>query len=402
MLSGVADGNVIVFGAGKTGQKICQELLDCGIKISSFIDNNESLIGKLVCGIEVCATSVVSKMDKSKLFICCAVADSDAYFGIRHQLESMELAEGEHFADFGIDSDVRFYSNWYDFMDIPVETYDIRYKYLKMVISRFKQGVNTPLIYPDTVVLPVIDFKVCTACTFACEHCTLGTALIKKHSFFSPERIVADFDRLMASCYTPLVLIVGGESLLHPQIGEIIERLTKMENLSHIGRFCLITNATILPNADMLKAYKQLPAAEIVINDYGKPNQKIVELTDLCKACEVKCLHNFEHKKAWGDIGSLEYRGYTEDQLRHLFYVCLCTPALYDGEFYSCCRAASLCENGMYPKNESDKINIRGFSGNSEELKQALYDYLYNKPYLNACEYCGGLNSASPQVPVGR
>jgi hypothetical protein len=401
-LSGLPDGKIYIFGAGDAGKKLAVNLRRAGINIHAFFDNNAGMTNNMICGVSVCNPDILSQWEFDNSFICCAVAGDDAYYEIRHQLESYGLSETGDFGDFGLDSDRRFYGDGYDFMEIPVDSYDLRYKYLKTAISRFKQGVNTPTIYHDTVVLPVVDFKVCTTCTFSCEHCTVATPHIAKHKFFEPETICADFDKLLSVCYTPLVLIVGGESLLHPQITDIVIRLTKLRNLSHIGRCSLITNATILPERELMEYYRLLPASEIVINDYGRKNQRIKELSILCEEYGVECLHNFEHKKAWGNIGSLEKRNYTEGQLRHLFYVCLGSPVMYDGMFYSCCRAASLVENRLVVPDNSDSINIRDFQGTNGELKEILYDYVYKKPYIDVCNYCGGLNAASPQVPVGR
>jgi hypothetical protein len=401
-LSALSDGKVYIWGAGEVGRKLFSELCNIGIKVSAFFDNDINRANQEMSGIPVYNVDIINQLNFQNSFICCAVASDDAYFDIRHQLESLGLRESEDFGDFGIDTDRRYYSEGYDFMDIPVESYDLRYKYLKLALSRFKQGINTPRIYHDTVVLPVVDFKVCTACTFSCEHCTLATPQITKHKYFDPETIVSDFDKLLSACYTPLVLIVGGESLLHPQISDIIYRLGQMKNLSHIGRFSLITNATILPEGELLRYFKTLPASEIVLNDYGRENQKIDKFSELCGEYGIRCIRNFEHKKAWGDIGALEKRNYTDEQLRHLFYSCQCTPAIYDGEFFSCCRAASLAKNSLVEFNRSDSINIRCFQGSNEKLRGILNHYLYKKPYITVCRYCGGLNAASPQVPVGR
>jgi hypothetical protein len=401
-LMALPNGKIYIFGAGDIGKKVAANLRSVDVNVCAFIDNNEIKTNSEIGGIPVITPIVLNDWEFGSSFIVVAVSGDDTYFEIRHQLESYGLSEMSDFGDFGLDFDRRYYNDGYDFMDIPVESYDLRYKYLKTAISRFQQGINTPMIYSDTVVLPVIDFKVCTACTFSCEHCTLATSYIGEHKFFDPKKICADFDKLLSACYTPLVLIVGGESLLHPQITDIIGRLTRLKNLNRVGRFSLITNATILPERKLLEYYKALPAAEIVINDYGRKNQRIEELSNLCNEFGIKCVHNFEHKKAWGDIGPIEKRNRTPKQLQHLFYVCLGSPVIYDGVFYSCCRGGVLIESNLVDSDGSDCINIRNFSGTIDELSRILYDYLYAKSYISVCDYCGGLHAASPQVPVGR
>jgi hypothetical protein len=286
-------------------------------------------------------------------------------------------------------------------MSVPTDTLDLRYKYLTVAISRFKQGINAPTITSGTLVMNAIDLKLTTNCTYRCNHCSAATPYIKSHQTFDAAQIIDDLDKLLTVVYTPLVVILGGEPLLHPEFGKVVKLLNVMNNINHVGRFMLLTNATVLPTFEALLDFKKLPAAEIVINDYARPNQRISEMSELCRSSGVEAMINLERKKTWNDFGNFqESRHYTESQLRKLRYICDASAVIYNGRFYSCCRAAALQENNLLPQNIDDYVDVRN-SDDQGALEKSLWNYCYNKSYLSACNYCNGSHIAAKQIPVG-
>ena len=399
-ISSIPEGKVFILGVGERVESLRNELKNIGVEVSAFLFEDAVPGSCIKQNSPTLPLIKINEIPKEKMFICCAASDEDDYFEKRRLLENCGLKECVHFGDFSGNPDSRLYSNGYDFMEVPVENLDLRYKYLKIAASRYKQGVNQPVIDAETLVINAIDLKLTTKCTYKCKHCSAATSYIKEHKTFDATQIVNDLDKLLEVVYTPLVVILGGEPLLHPSFGQVIHGLTKMKNLNHAGRFMMLSNATVLPAIEDLQYFRELPAAEITINDYARTNQKVYEYADLCEKAGVNHKVNFEGKKVWFDFGDFtQCRNYSEEQLRHLRYICDASAVLYDGRFYSCCRAAALEENGLMPlNNDDDFVDIRN---SDSTLKNRLWKYLYDKPYLSLCNYCNGSHIAAKQIPVG-
>jgi len=400
-ISRVPDGKVFILGGGEKAESLRKELKNISVEVSAFLSEEDDHGFCTKANIPTLPLIEINEIPKEKMFICCAAGSDDDYFEKRRQLEDCGLKECLHFGDFSSNPDSRLYSDGYDFMEVPVENLDLRYKYLKVAASRYKQGINQPVIDSETIVVNAIDLKLTTKCTYNCKHCSAATSYIKAHKTFDATQIVDDLDNMLEVVYTPLIVILGGEPLLHPLFGQVVRGLTKMKNLNHVGRFMMLSNATVLPAVEDLQYFRDLPAAEIIINDYARASQKVNEYSNLCEKAGVTHKVNFEGKKVWFDFGDFtQCRNYSEEQLRHLRYICDASAVLYDGRFYSCCRAAALEENGLMPLKNDDFVDIRN-SDNSLKLKDELWHYLYDRPHLSPCNYCSGSHIAAKQIPVG-
>jgi hypothetical protein len=399
-LSKKRGSQVIIWGDSSEAKALCEQLAGIQIAVSAFIvptPQPDEYFSNII------EKSYLKELQNGNFFIACAFRDRADYYESRFFMEKNGLTECQDFGDFTANPDKRFYQDGYDFMEVPIDTLDLRHKYLTIAISRFKQGKkeNAPVISADTLVVNAIDLKLTTNCSYKCAHCSAATPYIRQHQDFDAAQIVNDLDKLLSVMYTPLVVILGGEPLLHPEFGEVIKSLVSMRNLNHIGRFMMLTNATVLPTIEALCDFKRLPAAEIVINDYARSNQRIKEFDALCETSGVKRYINFEGKNIWYDFGDFrECRNYSEAQLLKLRYICDASAVIYNGRFYSCCRAAALEQNALLTQDKADFVDVRNATGEAK-LKDELWSYLYNRRYLTACNYCNGSHVAARQIPVG-
>ena len=90
--------------------------------------------------------------------------------------------------------------------------------YQRSVIDRIKE-----MIFNEDVFPLVVEFDPTTACNYACHGC-ISTDLLRKGGF-SSERLIEIAHELGKAGVKAVILIGGGEPLIHPRIGDFIKIL---------------------------------------------------------------------------------------------------------------------------------------------------------------------------------
>jgi hypothetical protein len=177
---------------------------------------------------------------------------------------------------------------------------------------------------------------------------------------------------------------LGGEPLLHPHIGQLIEYAV---NCKKIGCVKLTTNGTIPIHDDQLLNALANPKAFVAISDYGKLSLNSDKLT----ACfdERKIKYIFFHAEGnWYDFGDMEQRCRNQAALKKQFSVCASgCRSYYKGCIYWCPRAAHGLELNLIPDVQEDYVDLTD-KMLSKKIIQAKIKALYNTECVTACNYC--------------
>lgn len=243
------------------------------------------------------------------------------------------------------------------------------------------------------VVLPRLSVTVTTRCTLNCEKCVGHMPYLKNHRDVPSDELVQDIQALL-SCvdYIYAVLLSGGEVFLHPDLAEIIRACA---DPGKIGGICIITNGTVIPDAETLAALGEAKVT-VLISKYAPELQPDVErLKSILKENGIHYLH--ECGTSWSDMG--EFGGLKEGSAKRRFSVCVQQLCLicFSGKLHLCGQSALLMEEGLHPGNEDEYIDLRAvrpaeFRGQWEKLRR--------KRVISACSYCLGTTYQSPKAPV--
>jgi hypothetical protein len=199
--------------------------------------------------------------------------------------------------------------------------------------------------------------------------------------------------------------IAGAESFLHPDIEEIILAASKYSQ--QYGFMCIVTNGTYVPRQSILQVIESLPGKFVLrVDDYGKHSVKLLELISELKNYDINVdLRQYNEQEqafgGWIDLGDYEYKNYSEQELRRVFYTCKMPNdcvILWDGKLYICPYCVCGHKLGKTPISEREYVDL--LDGSAIEQKKEKLTNWKQQPLL-ACAYCNGYDPEnSPRIPA--
>lgn len=235
--------------------------------------------------------------------------------------------------------------------------------------------------------IPQLQFFITDACTLNCRDCNVFIPAIrkmgKKPYFLDPDDFKKDIYAIESVANTVRnFILIGGEPLAHPRIGELIRIALKSPVVDTVE---IITNGTLLPNDEARKALEEF-ADKIYVraSDYNAVsdvNDKLKgeSLAGLCQDLGVKFLKIYT---PWVEIGDFSLRN-PRQQASELFRICRfrCCNQVYDGKIFVCPKA-----NGGFilgDANAHEYVDIR----DKNRLFERLVDF-YSKECFDMCLTC--------------
>ncbi len=244
------------------------------------------------------------------------------------------------------------------------------------------------------------------ACDLKCRLCS-NYAPYYTH----PEYYSIGFLKEMMARYFAVVphvrklMVSGGEPLLHPALGELVEEIKKYRD--RIDTFGIITNGTIVPNEGLLKAVDGFGCHfHFLIDNYGPElSVKTEEIDALLTARGIDhIVRNYTetdpHCGGFIDFGDLSVRrAETEEDARRMFEKCAYPQKyhfsfdLIGGAMYPCgpCRR---CKELGIADDYSEYIDLFDDALTPEEQREKIRA-IYQKTSLKACAYCDGMRDDS-------
>ena len=250
--------------------------------------------------------------------------------------------------------------------------------------------------YKDNVI-PHLGVMATSFCNLKCKNCA---DLIPQRSnyHYDIEDIKKDLQSIFDSnIRIEKILLIGGEILLYPDLDELLEFCISHDE--YIGHIELTTNGTIMPNE---KIWSLLVNPRVVLRVSGyspKVAPKRQAIIEMAKSRKVK-IEDLEGMK-WFDIGGVQNRGRTPEQMKAIFTACSmreCVTLCKGGLIVYCSREEAALETELLPTpTEEEYVNVRKYSGVGlqEELVKS-----YAREYITACNFCDGLTPDSVEIPV--
>ena len=244
-------------------------------------------------------------------------------------------------------------------------------------------------------IIPHLGILVTTYCNLNCRNCADLIPKRKKYNY-NIQDIINDMNKILASVSAiQEVLIIGGETLLYPQLKEVVEFCGAEKK---IGKIIITSNGTLLPASEVMGCLKKNKVC-IRVSGYPEhvaPKRKSILETYRLNGLEIDDLENMQ----WADMGSFEKRNHTEMELNKIFKSCsmaYCVTLQKDGLIFYCSRSLSAYETNLYPKPiKREFIDVR----NEENLIES-FERFYNIPYLTTCDYCDGISCVTSKfVPA--
>jgi len=248
----------------------------------------------------------------------------------------------------------------------------------------------------NALVIPSMGVLISTRCNLMCKGCNHLREYYKPSDNFDIEaaRIFDYLGRVLdAVDFVYTLVIVGGESFLHKDFQNIIDRALR---LPKIGIVQIITNGTVMPKNERIFELLSGPRVIVEISGYGdKIPKKLQENVKLFIAKMDKFNVNYRYTKQmqWFDFGDFEDRGYSKEELSRVYSSCICVSNdLFDGNLHKCSRSVFGTYLGKIPDFRSDYVDVRRTS--KEDMRMKLAEF-FGKKYAEVCRFCNGTSTAT-------
>ena len=122
-----------------------------------------------------------------------------------------------------------------------------------------------------------------------------------------------------------------------------------------------------------------------------KKQRKADEFVKILDQNKIK--YNIARMSEWTDSGRiLPYQKRTEKEKENLFNYCCNSDiiSLLHGNLYRCPFSANATNLNAIPKDEKDIVDLFDETIPFEILRHKIYNLVYNKKYITACNYCNG------------
>jgi organic radical activating enzyme len=252
--------------------------------------------------------------------------------------------------------------------------------------------------------MPSISLLATLKCNLKCRLCCVYSPFYKNPYHPEKEFLFKCIDRYFEVVdHVSLFTISGGEPLIRSDLDEIVSYLYSYHD--RFDRFEIITNGTIIPSDNLLKALGAYgKKSEILIDDYGPDLSKEAEraykaFSSLKKArVRLRDYHSeAAHCGGWVDFGvSKNCIKKSDSEAKALFNKCAYPQKLgfcisyINGKLWSCTPLFRLVELGNLPALPEEVFDFFDNNIPDEKLRQQIKN-LYNANCLSSCAYCNGL-----------
>ena len=357
---------VIIYGASVYGELALRGLEVLGLHPFCFADR--ARIGQEYLGYKVIAPDELQKYTDD----CVLIASADFYYEMLNFLESIDC-KNIYDISFLLEQDI----NTDRLSNRAKEMYDAKENYLKAA-----QGTDLTIIH--------LGFCVSERCSLKCRDCSFLMQYYEHPQNIDLEFYKPALDKFLETVdYISEFRIYGGEPFMNPDMYKILEWY---QDCQKINTLSIYTNGTIIPSKHTLECMKS-KKVKVHISNYEHNMDKVKKLIDVL---ERENITYFVRKyDMWQQAGELHHRNYSVQQAEKIYSQCFATNcySFLKGKFYACPRAAHAVNLGAMPDVKCDRVDFLDDSLTISELQEQLYDLMYRRKSIEACQYCDGLNN---------
>lgn len=256
-----------------------------------------------------------------------------------------------------------------------------------------------------------LEIHITTHCTLKCAMCGNGIKYVKDPEHYPLGFLQHEIDLMFKLVdYTDKLEVMGGETLLHPHLPEILEKI--LEYAPQIGVLRVPTNGTIMPSQKLIDVFlenRNSPCKmEFLVSDYGKPSKHLGQIVKMCEENGIPCRVDKYHGDdmycgGWVNFG-VDIAGKqakSPEETKRLFDSCVCAAHGYamftKGKMYPCSASLLRTRSGVGEKIP-DLIDL--FDETTMEQRRVQFKKVFETPYY-VCRYCDGMNKDSKRYPGG-
>jgi organic radical activating enzyme len=368
----------IIFGAGIVGEALFYACNERGMKINAFADNNFNKTKSRICNTEIIHTSELKKRYADANFIISTADVKDVI---------TQLTE------FG-------FSKW-NVGSTLLKDFDLQ-KYEFSAPKNFVEyAVDVAILCQDSYLNPnklflrSVDLIITERCSLKCKDCSNLMQYYqnpKNCEVGELERSIDSFCNIIDEINE--FRILGGEPFMNKEFDKTIDKLTR-EN--KVKKIVVYTNGTIVPKEDKIKSLSNEKTL-VLITDYGILSKNIDSLVKKFSEYGV----NFYIQKAhgWTNCSEITKHNRNVEQQKKLFRDCCAknTFTISEGRLYRCPFGANLSRLKAIPDYKEDKIDFINNLQEISEIKKNIKDYIFEKDFLNACDYCNGRSFGESEI----
>lgn len=235
--------------------------------------------------------------------------------------------------------------------------------------------------------IPQIEFCLTTQCSLKCKDCC---ALIPDFNHRKNGQIKMSIDEFKKTLDQLLnnvnsirkLIILGGEPLLCKELPEMLEYAATKDKVILIA---IVSNGTLLPKDDLINVLKKYNKINFYMSNYSDSpnatNLKYEKIKELLRKNNLK----YQMMESWEWFKEL---GFSSKKLpkstsKHNFETCHRTKCLQtlDRKIEICSKAFGGRNLGLIKTDDFIDLD------KTTDLHQDLIDF-YQKPMVQACEYC--------------
>lgn len=361
----------VIFGAGNVGQLLLRELqsVDHAPSIVCFCDNNPSK--KSFAGLPVLTPSAVKEKYPDAVFYISLSDIDDAV----QQLQSLGFQRWvslPHLQRTLVPTINPDKWTW----DVPLDAVHHVFNSAYWCHQHYEK---------KDFFLHSVDIMVTARCSLRCRDCCNLMPLYRQPENFSPDTIMREVNRLLASIDALVeARVIGGEPLMNQEFHRIVEYLAAKEKIKKV---VIYTNGTI-PLREEQAAALQHEKVFFMITDYGTLSRSLSQQVAFLSRLHIA--HWVMKAGGWTDCGKVEKHNRTLDENKKIFSLCCANNlfTLLDGRLYRCPFSA----NAHHMKLISES------SEGGATLERSAIVALREKESLVACDYCNGRMRGSPEI----
>lgn len=353
---------LLLFGIGKVGMRVCDELVSIGYEIEAILDNQSEMPhykGIPVVRPEVYANTVVPVVVATREYRC----------EMEEQLERLRIFKRVPYF---------FYLLLTPYRGLEYQAKRWEVAYIKNEI----EGWHTD----DSIVLPSIDIQITERCSLHCHDCANLMQYYKEPQHENRDTAIAALKKLLGAVdHINDIIVLGGEPFINREFTEYLNEIKTLQGYSYIT---ILTNGTIIPNEEAMQAMKD-PRVLVIISEYESPKQRCAELSEALRGKGIR--HLILPVTQWQDCARIEQYARTPQENRQIYDACCmtATAAIKAGRFYCCPFAANAAALRAIPARHDQSIALLDEGVTREALRSAIRDALRRKP-LDVCDYCAG------------
>lgn len=378
-----ANGNIVLYGAGRRGSVAAHCLTKCNIDFICFCDSDEKKWGKMYCNHRVISFGELVNQYKDSVIL----VTTNHYYAVEEQLKK----NGIH----NVYSCVSLFEK-IDFTGYTMYSPEYQARNIEQYFYTLIPVADKNISYISQVQLPVT-----MRCTLRCKECNSYVPYCKGiPEEFEYEDMIKSVERLLSSYKTIAnVLLYGGEPLLHKDLYRLVNSFAQNKQIEKVT---IVTNGTLLPDEQLLNSICK-PNVYVRISNYGSLSRKKDELIAMLKSRKVNL--EVTDFKFWNRNPTVDILDESTEELRKKVKNC-CSIAkaltIIKGKLFFCGFSAFYDYFQAVPDYGDNYVDLLKFDGTDEELREKIDGMLkMSEDGLpkKACRYCK-FNNFEDNLPV--